>query len=120
MNTTPTRALLWIQTLYITITALWPLVHISSFIWVTGPKTDIWLVKTVSVLLLSIAFCMFLCLYLKYYIVGGAMALTTAIGLGFIDFYYTASGTIMNVYAVDGVLQVLFIIAWLLADKNRP
>ena len=27
---------------------LWPLLHIRSFEWVFGPKTDRWLVKTVA------------------------------------------------------------------------
>ena len=36
------------QGLYFLVTAIWPLVHIASFMKVTGPKRDIWLVKTVA------------------------------------------------------------------------
>jgi hypothetical protein len=32
-------------------TGLWPLVSIGTFQQVTGPKTDLWLVKTVGVLI---------------------------------------------------------------------
>ena len=39
---------------YYLLTALWPLFHMDSFLKVTGPKTDLWLVKTVSVLLVAI------------------------------------------------------------------
>lgn len=48
------KPLLWIQGLYLLFTALWALIDIDSFMRLTGPKTDIWLVKTVSVLLLAI------------------------------------------------------------------
>ncbi|SHL25073.1 hypothetical protein SAMN05444407_10372 [Chryseobacterium contaminans] len=50
------------QLLYYFATSLWPLVHIKSFLIITGDKTDIWLVKTVSILLLPY------CLLLFYFI----------------------------------------------------
>ena len=31
----------------------WPLVHMRSFEWVSGPKTDHWLVQTVAGLLIA-------------------------------------------------------------------
>jgi len=37
------------------ITGVWPLVQIRSFLRVTGPKTDLWLVKTVGVLVAVIS-----------------------------------------------------------------
>ena len=46
-------ALYWlamIQAVYFVITGLWPIVHLRSFMAVTGPKVDHWLVKTVGVL----------------------------------------------------------------------
>jgi hypothetical protein len=50
------RIVLWVQTIYYLLTAIWPLADIESFMLVTGRKTDIWLVKTVSVLLLAVVF----------------------------------------------------------------
>jgi hypothetical protein len=35
----------WIQGLYYTISGMWAQVSIDTFMMVTGPKTDIWLVK---------------------------------------------------------------------------
>jgi hypothetical protein len=32
---------------------LWPLVHLRSFEWVFGPKTDVWLQRTTGGLLVS-------------------------------------------------------------------
>src|SRR3954468_1606822 len=40
-----------VQGLFYLATGLWPLVHIESFLAVTGPKTDLWLVYTVGVLI---------------------------------------------------------------------
>jgi hypothetical protein len=48
-----------IQGIYIFLTAVWGLVDISSFMEVTGPKTDIWLVRTVSICLLPYSFICF-------------------------------------------------------------
>ncbi|MBV9103879.1 MAG: hypothetical protein JO060_09815 [Candidatus Eremiobacteraeota bacterium] len=40
------------QSVYYTVTGIWPLVSIDSFMAVTGPKTDVWLVKMVGSLVL--------------------------------------------------------------------
>jgi hypothetical protein len=56
-------AILWVQGLYFLITGVWPIVHIDSFLAVTGPKTDHlntelgdhWLVITVGALIAAIA-----------------------------------------------------------------
>ena len=44
-----------LQGIYYLITGIWPLIHIGSFMKITGPKTDRWLVKTVGVLLAVIS-----------------------------------------------------------------
>jgi hypothetical protein len=108
------QALLWVQGLYTLLTALWGLFHIKSFMQVTGPKTDVWLVKTVSVLLLPMVVLFFGALFLEVpplpvILVGS----TTAAGLAAIDFYYTANRTIKWVYAADGILEVIFFVAWM-------
>ncbi|VTR52312.1 Uncharacterised protein [Sphingobacterium thalpophilum] len=43
-----------IQGIYYCLTGIWPVIHISSFMAVTGPKTDLWLVKMVGLLSLAI------------------------------------------------------------------
>jgi hypothetical protein len=105
--------LLLVQLTYYGITAVWPLVHIRSFMAVTGPKTDRWLVKTVAVVLLAIT----LSLLSGYYeglnlFPTVVLALSSAAGLAAIDFWYGLRGVISRVYVIDGVLQVFFSIAW--------
>src|SRR2546421_737901 len=40
-----------IQSAYFLLTGLWPIFHIRSFMRITGPKNDLWLVRTVRLLL---------------------------------------------------------------------
>ena len=47
------RTRLLSQGLYYLATGLWPLVHMRSFLAVTGPKTDLWLVRTVGLLAIA-------------------------------------------------------------------
>ena len=108
------RVVLWIQTLYYLITAAWALVDIKSFMEITGPKTDIWLVKTVSVLLLAISFCFLANLFIKtkpWPVI--ILAAGCCIFLAFIDFYYAGKQTISAVYFLDGIAQILLLLAWL-------
>ena len=42
------RRIFWIQGVYFALTGIWPLLDLSSFQWVTGPKQDLWLVQTVG------------------------------------------------------------------------
>jgi len=47
--------ILKIQAIYYFATGLWPLVHLQSFLLVTGEKTDLWLVYMVALLTLGIS-----------------------------------------------------------------
>src|SRR5690606_8858345 len=46
-----------VQGIYTLITAVWPIADIDSFMEVTGPKTDVWLVKTVAAILIPVGLC---------------------------------------------------------------
>jgi hypothetical protein len=100
---------------------LWPLVHERSFEKVFGPKTDRWLVKTVSGLL----------------VVNGLTQLTTASApssvrqarrlgsgtaavLASIDLLYVSTGRISKMYLVDAVVEVGWLLAWRRARRSRP
>jgi hypothetical protein len=106
--------LLVTQASYYFITALWSLIHIDSFMFITGYKTDIWLVKTVGALLIPVS------LTLASYIVlqtdqRPAMLLGVLSTLSFIgiDFYYYLRGVISYAYLADGVVQVAILIFWI-------
>jgi hypothetical protein len=115
------KALLWIQGLYTLLTALWGLIDIDSFMAVTGPKNDIWLVKTVSVVLLAIAAAL-----ITYHFIQGdplpamVLGLLTSAGLAAIDFYYSGRKVISTVYALDGIAEVAFAFVWVYLLLQRP
>ncbi|MGI8600886.1 MAG: hypothetical protein ACR2KB_16650 [Chitinophagaceae bacterium] len=108
------KGILLIQGTYTALTALWALVDIDSFMKITGPKTDIWLVKTVAVILLAIGLTFLTHAFLpKINLTAIVLALSTSLGLAIIDFYYVSEGIISHIYGVDGILQVGFIIIWI-------
>ena len=83
---------------------------------VSGKKTDIWLVKTVAVLLIPISMVFFSALVTKVPdVLLLIVALFSSAGLMFIDFYYASNGTIKWVYAIDGCIQSIFISVWIYA-----
>ena len=108
------NALCIVQGLYTLLTALWALIHIESFMGVTGPKTDIWLVKTVAAILLSIAVCFLYAPFVQrdHFLVA-LVGITSSAALASIDFYYTDNNTIKKIYQADGYLQALFFLLWL-------
>lgn len=89
-----------------------------SFIWVTGPKDDLWLVRTISILITVIGLVLLaagikkrVTPEIKWLGIGGAA------GLGFVDVYYSLNDVIRNVYLLDAVGEVLLILLWLWAGQ---
>jgi hypothetical protein len=109
MKTKPSCILL-LQGLYFILTGIWGLVDIESFMLVTGPKTDIWLVKTFSGLVLALG----LSFVLNSFMSGNTSTLITAalcaISLTIADTYYSLNGIISKIYLADGALELIFFI----------
>jgi hypothetical protein len=107
------RFILLIQTLYYFITAAWALVDIDSFIKVTGPKTDIWLVKTVAVLLLAICAAFSTAFIQKFANSPVVMlAVTCCLVLIIVDCYYVWTKTISKVYLLDAIIEFIVLVLW--------
>ncbi|MEX0608853.1 MAG: hypothetical protein WD016_10895 [Balneolaceae bacterium] len=102
------------QGIYYLITGIWPLIDMYSFIAVTGPKTDLWLVRTVAMLI--------------FFIGGGILAAGirrqinlpiiiiaagSAFGLILVDVSYVWLGIISLVYLLDAVAETLIFILWI-------
>lgn len=102
----------YVQILYFLLTAAWPFVHLESFLAVTGPKTDLWLVKTVALLLLPY---ILLIVYIEKIKNSPFIMLSIilgSLGLAGIDLYYYVKGIIRWVYLIDFALELIFIIYW--------
>jgi|SRR5690606_5608045 len=104
----------FVQGLYFLITAIWPMLDIESFMKVTGPKTDVWLVISVSYLLIPYTL---ICLRTAFnrnetnQLIKLNMILVSVFLAG-VEFYYYLNGTIRWVYAVDGIFQLIFAGWW--------
>ena len=107
--------ILWLYVVYYFTTGIWPLIDIKSFMKVTGPKTDVWLVKTVGLLLAGVSVCLVVYFFMKAdQSVIGTLAAVCSICLAGIDFYYAGKKVISPVYLIDGIIQVIFFIAWII------
>jgi hypothetical protein len=113
------RIILWIQTIYYFLTAAWGLIDTESFMRVTGPKTDVWLVKTVSVILLAITFSFISYLFIKTnYWPAIILASSCCLFLACIDFYYAGRKVISNIYLLDGIIEIALLIGWVVVIKR--
>jgi hypothetical protein len=103
----------FLQGIYYFLTGVWGVVDIESFMMVTGPKVDIWLVKTVSVLVIAISL-VFLYAGIKKRITRETILLAVASAVGFIiiDVYYTAVDRISAIYLLDALAQLVLLAGW--------
>ena len=77
---------------------------------VTGPKNDLWLVKTVGLLSMSIGISLFIGWWKKEQsTLTTTIAVTNAIAFCSIDFYYFNKNILTKVYLYDGCVQLVFI-----------
>jgi hypothetical protein len=110
------RWLAMIQAAYFALTGLWPIVHIHSFMKVTGPKTDLWLVWTVGVLVTVIGVAIGIAGWRG--VIGPdalCLAIGSAAGLAAIDVIYVARRVIAKVYLVDALAEAILVGAWAFA-----
>ena len=102
------RAILTCQAIYYLATGIWPLLHIASFMAVTGPKEDIWLVKMVGLLAAAIGLAL---MAGRNNILRQTVILSIGAALAFIsiDLYYSITGVIYKIYLADAAIQTLLI-----------
>lgn len=109
------------QGAYYVITGLWSMVSMRSFQWVTGPKTDIWLVRTVALLLMVIGTVLTVAGFGKRTgpespLLGAGSAAT----LAGIDIVYAARGRISRIFLLDALVELGFVVAWAWTSRFRP
>jgi hypothetical protein len=104
------------QGIYYAATGIWALVDITSFQLVTGPKTDLWLVKTVGVLVTVIGVVLLLAARSRRVTAEIVLlAVGSALGLAAIDLIYALGGTISRIYLLDAAAEVALALLWLAA-----
>jgi hypothetical protein len=115
--------LCWFQGLYFFTTGIWPVLHVRSFKWVTGEKTDNlpsgldadhWLLMTVSSLILAVAITLLVAAWRKTRELEIAiLAMAAAAGLTTIDIVYVTRGVILPIYLLDAAIEIPLILLWL-------
>src|SRR5688500_15738987 len=81
------------------LTGIWPVVHIHSFMEVTGPKNDIWLVKTVGLLIATLSIGLLLASFRTYIQPDLILAVLGFAGfLTAVDIYYNVTDVIAPIY----------------------
>jgi hypothetical protein len=85
----------------------------NSFLFVTGPKTDRWLVETVGVLVLVIGFGLLVAAYQKRISFPiSIIAIGASLGLILIDVIYVWALVISPVYLLDAVIELVLLFGW--------
>jgi hypothetical protein len=104
------------QGLYFLVFGIWPLISMSTFLRVTGPKTDLWLVKTVG-LILAVIGAVLIVAQLNGEVTTSIIILGigSALGLALVEFVYVAGRVISPIYLGDAALELLLIAWWILA-----
>jgi len=105
-----------VQGIYFFITGVWPIISMKTFLLITGPKTDLWLVKTVGLILAVIG------AVLLYAQLTGTvnppvifLAVGSAAALALIEFIYVIKRVISPVYLGDAFAEVILIGWWILS-----
>jgi hypothetical protein len=109
------------QGIFYLVTGLWAIIDIQSFMAVTGPKVDVWLVHTVSLLLLSIGITLLVSSMgpLPPPLSSAILGATSAFSLAVIDLYYSLTKIISPVYLVDAVAEVILVVIWIFIFQKR-
>jgi hypothetical protein len=102
------------------VNGLWPLLHMSSFESVFGPKTDKWLVRTVSGLLVANGLAQLRAAdtddgFESARLIG----LGTASTLALIDLAYAPRGRISRMYLLDAAVEIVWITRWLRKQPGK-
>ncbi len=105
-----------VQGIYFLVTGVWPLLSMGTFLKVTGPKTDLWLVKTVGLLLAIIGATLIVAqVNAEINTPIAVLAIGSALSLAIIEFVYVAKRVISPIYLADAILELILIVWWLVS-----
>jgi hypothetical protein len=102
------------------LSGVWPVVHLRSFLAVTGPKIDLWLVQTMGALLAVLGAALIGAarrprVEPEWVFLGAGAALV----LGGSDAVFVQRGVISRIYLVDAAGEFLLAAAWIAGAAAR-
>jgi hypothetical protein len=103
------------QGIYYFMAGLWPLVSIGTFQRVTGPKADLWLVKTVGVLIAVIGAALILA-GVRGEVTPSVIlvAIGSAAALAGVDVIYVSKQVIARIYLLDALVELILMVWWVI------
>jgi hypothetical protein len=117
------KGLRWVwsfQSIYYIVTGASPIISIGFFQAMTGPKTDLWLVKTVGLLAVVIGITIGLAARRRSASVEMiVLSVLSAVAFASIDIIYALLGTISRIYLADAVVEIAIIVAVLGFSRRR-
>jgi hypothetical protein len=119
-----TRSVAATQGAYFAATGLWSLVDASSFQRVTGPKHDVWLVKTVGALVTVVGAVLCAAAARRRVVPeAAALGIGCSVALGLVDVVYAGRGRIAPIYLLDAAAEAVLAGAWCAAlaiERDGP
>ena len=111
------------QGFYYVAASLWAIFDMRGYAWVTGPKTDVWLVRAMALVLLANGVSLIIAAVGRGRRAVSAssqfLGMATAAGLFGIDCYYVLADVISPIYLFDAALEAAFLIAWLIPPRRQ-
>jgi hypothetical protein len=98
---------LTLQGLYYTTSGLWPIVHLRSFMALTGPKHDTWLVKSFGAFIAGIGTALLSARGRDERRLASRVAVVSAAALAGADTWYVARRRIRPIYLADAAVELL-------------
>ena len=102
-----------VQAIFYVLAGVWPMVNMETFLAVTGPKTDLWQVRTVGLLVTVIGVTLFAAVWrdritpeITLLAVGAALCLAG------IDLTHVSLGAISPIYLADAAVELLLVAGW--------
>jgi hypothetical protein len=110
----------WAHAFFSTVSGIWPIVHLPSFLGVTGPKVDLWLVRTVGALLAWTGILVGLAAWRNHFSRDlFALVIGQASILALVDVIYVTAGRISPIYLGDAAAELLLVLGWCLLFPRR-
>jgi hypothetical protein len=103
-----------LQAAYYLVSGIWPIVHLRSFMALTGPKRDTWLVQTFGALVAALGSALLASTRSPERVAATRVGVASALALAAADTVFVARRRIRPVYLLDALAEL-----WLVAGLVR-
>ena len=101
------------QGVYYLLTGLWPLFALGSFVTVTGPKTDLWLVQTIGALVAVVGATLCVAAYRRQSSLEiVVLAVGCACVFAAVDLIFVVQRVISAIYLLDAAAEIGLLALW--------